>query len=482
MTPVWLRALGVLRRSRGSRQVLTLVTGAAAAQAVLLLARPVLTRLYPAEAFGLLSVFVAPAYLLATVGTLRYEDAVAVPARDRDGAGLAVLAAAGGLAVALGLALTAPARAQVAAALGAPELAPLLPLVPVVVGTLAAANAAQAWLARVGAYRVLSLAAVVQSALVVGVQLAWPERDASGLVLGTALGAAAFAGVLAVAAVRTGVARDLRWPELGALARRWRRFPQLGLPASALVQLAARLPPLVLVASFGPTVVGHFAIAVASVSVPVGLVADAAGQVFAVRGAEAQRAGRLGPLVERVHGRLVAAVAFPVLAVALLGPDLFAFVFGEPWRPSGLYARVLSPWLLLGAVGAPLTRAFDVTERQRDELLSGAATAGLIGTALTIGAGLATPAAALAVLAGGGVLARVVQIGWVFRLSGARLRRGALDLSTTVASAALGLVPSALGLAYGGLAGGIAGALAGGIGYGATVLRRLPEPPPRPRL
>ena len=74
--------------------------------------------------------------------------------------------------------------------------------------------------------------------------------------------------------------------------------------------------------------------------------------------------------------------AFPVSAVALLGPDLFGAVFGEPWRPAGDVVRVLAPWLWLASVAPPLTRAFDVTERQTAELASGAATALLIGAGL----------------------------------------------------------------------------------------------------
>ena len=464
-----LRRLGV---RGGLRQVLTLVTGAAAVQVLVLATRPLLTRLYSVEAFGVLGVFVAPAYLFATVGTLRYEDAVALPASQREGAGLAVLAGLAALVVAGALALAAPARVALAAAMGTPEVAPLLPLLPAVVGVLGVANAAQAWLARADAYRAISAGMVAQSLVVVGVQLAGTGLGAGGLVLGTVLGAVCFAVVLVAAALRAGAADGLRQSDLVGLARRYRRFPAFGLPASGLVQLAARLPPVALAVAFGPTVIGWFAVAVASVSVPVGLLGDAVGQVFVVRGAQAAREGRLGPLVERVHRRLVAAVAFPVLAVALLGPDLFAVVFGEPWRQAGVYARVLSPWLLLSAVGAPLTRVFDVTERQRDELATGLVTAVLVGGALAVGAWLDEPLAALAALAVGGTAARVVQIAWAFGLSGASRLRGVRDLAAAVAASAAWLVPSALGVAWLGVWGGVGGAAVGAVGYAVTVVGR----------
>ncbi len=460
--------LRALARGRSLRQVLTLVTGATAAQAVLFATRPVLTRLYTPEAFGLLGVFVAPAYLLAVLATLRYDDAIAVPREPRDGAGVLVLAVLASVATGALLALALPFRTAVADALGAPELAPLLVWVPVVTAALGVSAAARTWLARVERYRAMSLVLLAQAVVVVAVQVALADAGARGLVVGTTLGAV----VLAVAALALSAAGllEARRADLPALARRFRRFPLFGLPASGLSQLAVRLPPLVLVATFGPAVVGYFTVAVASVAVPVGLVTDAVGQVFYVRAAQAQRDGRLGPLVERVFARLAAFAAFPVLAVALFGPDLFAVVFGETWRTAGEFARLLSPWLLLAAVAPPLTRVFDVTERQRSELAVGVWTAVLVGLGLVAGAALGAVGPALAALAAGGALARVVQLGWIARVSGASGGRMAVAVATSVGAAAACLVPAAALLASAGLWAGLAGVAAGGLAYAAWAL------------
>jgi O-antigen/teichoic acid export membrane protein len=227
---------------------------------------------------------------------------------------------------------------------------------------------------------------------------------------------------------------------------------------------------LVLVSAFGPAVVGYFTVAVASVAVPVALVTDAVGQVFYVRAAEAVREGRLGPLVEFLFARLVAFAAFPVLAVALLGPDLFALVFGETWRTAGEFARLLAPWLLLAAVAPPLTRVFDVTERQRSELAVGAWTAVLIGTALAVGAWLGEVDLALIALAVGGALARVVQLGWIAHIAGASGGRMTAALLTSLAAAAVALLPAALALVVGGLGWALGGAVLGGAGYAVWAL------------
>ncbi len=460
--------LRALAEGRSLRHVLTLVTGATAAQALLFAARPLLTRLYTPEAFGLLGVFVAPAYLLAVLATLRYEDAIAVPASRREGAGVFALATLAALATGALLALGLPFRTAVADALGAPELAPLLVWVPLVTAALGVAGASRTWLASVERYRAMSAVVLAQAVVVVAVQVGLADAGAWGLVVGTALGAAVLGGAsLALAGDGIALARGA---DLGALARRFWRFPLLGLPASGLGQLAVRLPPLVLVGAFGPAAVGYFTIAVASVAVPVGLVTDAVGHVFYVRAAEAERAGQLGPLVERVLARLAAFAAFPVLAVALLGPDLFAVVFGETWRTAGAFARLLAPWLLLAAVAPPLTRVFDVTERQRSELAVGAWTAVLVGAGLAVGVWLGEVSPALVALAVGGALARVVQLGWIAHVSGASGARMTLDLGRSVVAAAVCLVPSALALAWGGVWAGLGAAVGGGVAYAVWAL------------
>ncbi|WP_420457180.1 lipopolysaccharide biosynthesis protein [Rubrivirga sp.] len=460
--------LRALAEGRSLRHVLTLVTGATAAQALLFAARPLLTRLYTPEAFGLLGVFVAPAYLLAVLATLRYEDAIAVPREPRDGAGVFALAVVAAVATGLLLLLGLPFRSAAATALGAPELAPLLVWVPLVTAALGVAGAARTWLARVERYRAMSAVVLAQAVVVVAVQVGLADAGAWGLVVGTALGAAVLGGAsLALAADGVALARRV---DLGALARRFRRFPLFGLPASGLGQLAVRLPPLVLVGAFGPAVVGYFTVAVASVAVPVGLVTEAVGQVFYVRAAEAERAGRLGELVERVFSRLAAFAAFPVLAVALLGPDLFAVVFSEPWRTAGEFARLLAPWLLLAAVAPPLTRVFDVTERQRSELAVGAWTAALVGAGLAVGVWTGEVGPALVALAVGGALARVVQLGWIAHVGRASGARMALDLGRSVVAASVCLVPAALALAWGGVWAGLGAAVVGGVAYAVWAL------------
>lgn len=88
---------------RGSfvRNVAVLAGGTAAGQAIVVLASPVLTRLYTPEDFGVLAVYASLLCVLSTVATLRYELAIPLPKRDEDAAALVVLC----LVIVLGMSL-----------------------------------------------------------------------------------------------------------------------------------------------------------------------------------------------------------------------------------------------------------------------------------------------------------------------------------------------------------------------------------------
>ncbi|HIG74256.1 MAG TPA: polysaccharide biosynthesis protein [Bacteroidetes bacterium] len=455
------------RRSFG-RSVLALAGGGLAAQAVVFLARPVLTRMYSPEAWGEVGVFLALASGLSLLATLRYEDAILLP--ESDAAARPVLALTWGAAlVVCGLAgLAVLPREAIATALGVPGLAPWVPWIPLVALLYAYGNGAQAWMSREHAFTLVALAIATQSLATVGVQLGAAGHpagalldDGGGLVLGVTAGAIGFALVLAIPVLQRGALRDLSPTSVASAARRYARFPRLGLPATVLGQIGSRLPPLVLGAAFGAEVVGQFGLAAMAVLVPLAFVADAVGQVYGVHAAEAARAGTLRSLTATTLRRLLGFVLYPITAVALVGPTLFALVFGEVWGTAGVYARALAPWLLLAVLVPPLTRAFDATERQDRELRASVWSAGGVLLGLGLGAWAGSPSAAVFALGLAGAMGRLGQAAHALGVAGVglsesvRLARGPASrtlvcIAPAAALAAMGRHELALGAAVAG--------------------------------
>jgi O-antigen/teichoic acid export membrane protein len=469
--------------------VLTLLSGSTAMLALGYLTRPVFTRLYSDEAFGLMEFIVATVGLLIPVASLRYEDAVMLPDDEQDAAGVLGLATGLTLLAALlctGLALQGDALARF---FDEPALAPLLWLVPPLLLLMKLNRFGELWLTRTRRFRAITAGQVTNNGAMIAARMgaALPPFSPSAaalvgsMVLGHLLQAAWYGYTLArtTRSAWQGLLDSSRWRPL---ARRYRRFALFSMPSTLLHALVTRLPALLLLYYFDRSTLGQYGQAFNALFLPLSLTGTAIAQVFFVQAAEAHRAGTLPLLTRTVHARLVMLGLFPTLLLMLAGPDLFAFVFGAPWRPAGQYVQYIAPWLMFSALAAPLTRLFDVLERQRLDLLTSMVMFAGIGTALVTGGerGDLHHTLLLLGLVGSGV--RLLHLGVLLRLGRVPLR-GVLAAYGRYAAFSLPvLLPVALvlPLALPWLT-ALMAALAG-VGYAGLVLwqDRLLEPAPQP--
>ncbi len=470
------------------RPVLTLVSGAAAAQAVVFAFQPVLTRLFAPEAFGVLTVVTTVLAVASTVASGGYRAAILLPRDLGDRANVFALALAAILGSTVLMALGVWAAPHLGLARGTTALA-LLWLPPALVCT-EVASAVERWHTGRDRFGAVSWARVAQSVTVVSVRLAvgLTVAEASawstlGLVGGAVAGLAAGALVGVVWFGRTdapAALAALSAERVRQLARRYVRFPAFSAPAALLNVAATRVPVFALVAYFGEAVVGQFGLGYGTLALPLGLVGGAVGQAFFAQAAEARWTGDLAPLTRATARGLWSITAYPALAVLVAGPALFAFVFGAEWADAGRYAQRIAPWVLLASVAPPLTPVFDVLERQRDELTV-SATMFVVQTAVMVWAGL-TLSALDAVLAAGvaGAALRLLHLAWIFRAASVPLAGAAADALGALARAApFALAVLAAERVGAGGAGVFAAAVVAGLGaIGWEAARRARQPSP----
>ncbi len=400
--------------------MLTLLSGSSLALALSYLAQPLLTRLYTPEAFGMLDAFVALASLLFVLSTLRYEDALLLPRDEAEARSLLRLSACvlTGLSL-LCLLLSLPTwlllQHQTALADWLPWLAPTLLI-------MGSGRLAELWLMRRQAFRTLSTGTALRATTTTTVRLVAGlppiQAGAAGLIGGFLSGHLSTLLFYGWRLHRTRSMLPRPSLPLRTLAHRYRHFPLFTLPAALLNALSMRLPFLLLLAFFDAQVLGFFGRAFMVLTVPLGLVGGATGQVFFVRAAEVRRSNALRLLTLRVYRRLLQIGLYPALLLIMMGPELFTFVFGAPWRTAGRYAAWITPWLLLAGLASPLSRLFDVLERQRTDLATSALLFLLQTLALIAGGLHGHPETALLLLGLAGALGRTLQLGVLLHLAG----------------------------------------------------------------
>jgi O-antigen/teichoic acid export membrane protein len=393
-------------RSKLLRNILTVVAGTAGAQAITLAFMPVITRIYGPEAYGVLGTFLSVTMMLIPVAALTYPIAIVLPKRDGDARGLVRLALAIALTLATVVALSLHFfGGRLAAALEIEIIQPYLMLIPFVMFCGAALEICQQWLFRTQRFRITASVAVGHSLLFNSVRTIAGLVQSSALVLvcTTALQQALHAALLGLAMLRTKPHEDNHAGEAGQdspgmfeLARAHSDFPKFRAPVTLINAVSQHLPTLVLAAYFGPVAAGFFALCKQALTMPTNLIGKSVADVYYPRISRAIHDREpVAAMLLKATTALALVGLVPFALVAVLGPWLFALVFGEQWHVAGEYAR----WLALAEyvifVSRPCVVAVPALSLQRRFLLfeifsTSLRVLSLFGGALLVGNALAT--------------------------------------------------------------------------------------------
>ncbi len=357
-----------------SRNVLVILTGTVAAQAITILVSPVLTRLYTPADFGVYALFVSITALLGSVICARYELGITLPAEDRQGLALLGVCTLVSFGVALLLVpLTFLFGGVLVQALNEPRLQPWLWLVPATMAVTGFATGARYWLLRRREFRTISTNNVLRSVLaavfnVVFGLLGWMQF---GLIGGLLLGLFVSALFLAWKIWRESGAdiRALRWADLREQAVAQRRFPQYSLGSAVVESGAGQVPVFFFSSLFGASTLGWFSLAQRIANLPLTLVAQSVADVFRQQASEIYaRDGNCRTLFNRTFAKLFL-LSLPAFTLAVwLSPWAFETIFGAAWRESGEYVRYLIPALALRFISNPLGSMFYIAQKQAADL------------------------------------------------------------------------------------------------------------------
>ena len=354
ISPVNLPFRGIFSRLRHSafvKNVLIVMTGTAAAQAIGFALTPVISRLYSPSDFGVFGSFDAVLTVIAAGVTLDYSQAVMLPKEKKDAINLFMLSCASAVIfciLSLAACLLLPGYLQ--GLMKAPNVW-VLPMLVAAILVTGMNQSCQAWCVRVKAFKATSASQVIRSLSSSGMQIGFGLfRGGSVWLIVSSILADIFASVnLARVVVRDVWAsrRDIEWPLMKRLAREYRDFPMYSASMNVINALSMGLPVLLLTHYFGIAVAGAYAFGVRILSAPMALILRALRQVLFQKAAETKNQGdRLMPLYVKITGGLFAMAFLPALALIIWSPPLFAWLFGSQWQQAGEFARYLTVWLL----------------------------------------------------------------------------------------------------------------------------------------
>lgn len=354
------------------RQITTLISGTTIAQALPILAMPLLTRLYSPEEIGIVATLVAIATIIAAISNGRYEMALVLPKSDQDANDLIALCLTINLAITILVGLTCFFfGATLSQQLNLVNSENLLYLIPFLGFSLACFTALNFFFTRHEQYPNIAKSNVAKSSSLVGVQLISGLLGSGtfGLFLGNLVGTfSAIVYQLKILSKKLSTHR----PNLKSMYRqgiRYSNFLKYSTPSALLNAVLLNIMPILIGLLYAPATVGLFALAYKAVNIPLTLISGAVSQVFLKTARdELETYGTAKKTFVRTF-LILTALSIPIfLMLYLLATDMFRVIFGPEWKEAGEYASLLTPLLITRFIISPLSLLLIVREKQWIEL------------------------------------------------------------------------------------------------------------------
>ena len=196
----------------------------------------------------------------------------------------------------------------------------------------------------------------------------WAGSSVSGLLAGSLVGRMSRCLVLFSYARISWLAsfkRPMLSARMASTAREYREFPCFAAPTNLLNQGSKNLPLLLLGLFFNPVVAGFYTMANRLLLVSLQPGVKAVRQSFLAEIAKRKNKGeKIRPLFIQTTMWIGIVGALPMFAVYYWGEPIFGLFLGDKWVAAGLYAGILSPWILTVFMITPASAMYVVCRTQ----------------------------------------------------------------------------------------------------------------------
>ena len=357
------------------KNVLFLSGGTVVSQAIIFLLSPFITRIYSPEEYGILTIFISILSLFAGSESLRYELAIPVAENDEDAINLLALCimilSSISLIILLIMLICGNSIFKI---LPTPSIYKYRILIPIEVFLYGVYQILMRWNLRQRNYSVISITKVMQSISSNAIKIIFGILNfgALGLILGKIMGESA--GILKLGKTLTknklNLFRVLSIRKIKYLSRRYIKFPLFSLPSNLLSRFANQIPTLFFAIYFGSEVVGIYGFTLGVINLPVSVIGISIGDVFYSEAATIgkKNAGEIIKLSNELFKKLILFGLLPLICLVFFAPYLFEFVFGGSWAKAGEYAQVLSFLGFSQLIFQPVSRIYDIFDKQNELL------------------------------------------------------------------------------------------------------------------
>jgi len=347
---------------------------------------PVLARIYNPSDFATFGFYQSAFAILSLAITLQFEQAIAIPASDRDAHQLLKMA----LRIAAILASILSIAFAVATLLGWFDGFWLSPVMLLVLPACALGESLTRTyrLDAVRHCRFKSMGAsrisLVIGTLTAQVGLAFAGFSGLGLALGDGIGRWFSSIPLWMAKLwdrnSTSEMPEESTASMTSLAQRFRRFPTMMTPASIVTLVILGGPSLILPGLYGEEFAGQFAMANRLVLLPLMVISQAVTQVYISDASKHVREQdrSLSLLMRGTLKRMLVIGTVMTAGIMICGPILIPIVFGSRWQQAGNLVPLIAIGGLTQFVSGPLNQTLVLVQAELRNLILRVIAAGVV--------------------------------------------------------------------------------------------------------
>lgn len=352
------------------KNVFTLLTGSVVSQMLVFFSIPILTRLFDETIFGVYVLFSSAILLLKTIASLNYEFAILLPKRDKDAINVLFFnfIIISLFSVVL-FTLVFFFKAQILFHLNIQKIGSFIYVLPLSVFFIASVTALEYWNNRMDAFKNISTGAISKSStMCVGqITTGFSSFSALGLIPGLLLGQFMNFIVLLKLSFKNiyKYKHHISINRMFLLVKKYKDIPLFNTLLHFTDVLSSELPVLLITKYYGLSYAGLYGLSQKLTKTPSGIVGGSVNQVFFNTASKLYNKGQgLYDFVLKTYKHLIWISV--LIFLALFASSYFLnILFGEDWNETGLYVRILIPWLLLAFVNSPISSIVSILNKQK---------------------------------------------------------------------------------------------------------------------
>ncbi len=334
--------------SEFSRNVLTLVSGSAVSQIIVLLASPILTRIFTPSDFGSSALFLSICSILIVIITGRYEMAIVQTKKNYDAISLMIISLSLALLSSILIYIFYIFFKQSSFFINLnKQLDGFILLIPLFIFVLVAHKVLTNYMNRNKYYKLIALNQISQSFSQVSFKLIYGFLlvPTNGIILGNFIGQAIALFLFIYRFLMTKVKRAVYYIAIKRIRynlKYFKEFPKILLFSDLVNVIAIQLPFLLTSYYYSNTQLGYLSLAYAMSSAPLAFIGTSLSRVFRQQSAsDYNKLGRCDILFTKMFKKLVIYLTLPFIILFFSAPYLFEIVFGNQWAESGKMVQIL---------------------------------------------------------------------------------------------------------------------------------------------